>query len=54
MDKWGRKAGLIMGSVISLIGFAGQTGTMNLGMFIAFRFITGVGAWAYGTVCKSF
>ncbi len=52
VDKWGRKAGVIYSSVVSIIGLAGLTGSVNSEMFIAFRFIMGAGAWGYASVCK--
>lgn len=48
MDRWGRKAGLIFGSVLALPGLAGLTGSMNVTEFLIFRFISGMGTWACG------
>lgn len=47
-DHWGRKRTLIIGDIILFIGIAIQTGSVNMGMFIASRFIGGVGA-SFGT-----
>lgn len=49
MERWGRKAGLLFGSVLSLPGLAGMTGSMNVEEFLVFRFIAGLGTWACGT-----
>lgn len=43
-DHWGRKRMLIIGDCILFIGIAIQTSSVNMGMFIASRFIGGVGA----------
>ncbi|KFY96026.1 hypothetical protein V500_02588 [Pseudogymnoascus sp. VKM F-4518 (FW-2643)] len=48
MERWGRKAGLIFGCVISLVGLAGMTGCQNVAEFLVFRFISGFGTWACG------
>lgn len=42
-DIFGRKAGIILGSIIVLIGAVLQTCTQNLGMFIGSRFLIGFG-----------
>ncbi|KAJ5197727.1 uncharacterized protein N7498_006844 [Penicillium cinerascens] len=47
-DHWGRKRTLIIGDLILFVGIAIQTGSVNMGMFIASRFIGGVGA-SFGT-----
>jgi MFS family permease len=36
-NRIGRRPFLIFGSIVTLIGAAGQAGAVNLGMFIAFR-----------------
>lgn len=47
MDKWGRKAGVIFSSTFSLIGGSVCCAAQNPAMFIAFRFLVGVGANAF-------
>lgn len=42
-DKWGRKAGIIIGSVFVLLGVGLQAGARNFDMFIAGRFVIGFG-----------
>ncbi|KAE8383905.1 general substrate transporter [Aspergillus bertholletiae] len=46
MERWGRKAGLLFGSIVALPGIAGLTGSNNAAEFIVFRFISGLGTWA--------
>lgn len=46
-DAHGRKKSLIVAAIVNLIGGALQTGSINLGMFIAARFITGFAAGMY-------
>lgn len=46
MDKYGRKIGLIVASLMGLLGAAGTTGARNVAMFIVFRFFAGWGSWA--------
>jgi MFS family permease len=48
MERWGRKAGLLFGSVLSIPALAGMTGSMNVEEFLVFRFIAGLGTWACG------
>ncbi|RDH27575.1 general substrate transporter [Aspergillus welwitschiae] len=52
MTKWGRKAGLAFGSIISLAGLGGMTGSMNVAEFLVFRFISGFGTWACGAAAS--
>lgn len=47
MDKWGRKAGTYFCATCSIIGGAGLCGAANIGMFIAFRFVAGMGSWGF-------
>ncbi|KAJ9496347.1 hypothetical protein LTR96_004373 [Exophiala xenobiotica] len=47
MDKWGRKAGTIFCSTLSIIGGAGLAGSVNTTMFIIFRLIAGAGSWGF-------
>ena len=42
-DKFGRKAGIIVGSVLVLLGVGLQAGANNFDMFIAGRFVIGFG-----------
>ena len=47
IDRWGRKAGVIYCSVLSLIGGAVMTGSTNIATFIVFRFFAGAGCYGY-------
>ncbi|KAF2095312.1 general substrate transporter [Rhizodiscina lignyota] len=42
-DKLGRRWGIVIGSIISIIGVAIQSASVNFGMFVGARFITGFG-----------
>lgn len=42
-DHWGRKIAVLAGSGITLFGTALQAGAINAAMFIASRFIVGLG-----------
>ena len=42
-DGLGRKAGIVLGATIVLIGAVLQTATQNLGMFVGSRFLVGFG-----------
>ncbi|KAK6433487.1 hypothetical protein LTR95_010332 [Oleoguttula sp. CCFEE 5521] len=44
-DKWGRKAAIGVSALIVLISGALLAGSVNVGMFIAFRFFNGAGAF---------
>ncbi|KAB8268137.1 general substrate transporter [Aspergillus minisclerotigenes] len=52
MTKWGRKAGLAFGCIVSLAGLGGMTGSMNVAEFLVFRFISGLGTWACGAAAS--
>ncbi|KAL2826242.1 general substrate transporter [Aspergillus cavernicola] len=54
MDRWGRKAGLLFGSLVSLPALAGMTGSMGLPEFLVFRFLAGLGTWACGTSASAY
>jgi MFS family permease len=43
LDSWGRRPGIMFGSVFMLLGIGLQSGARNFGMFIAARFILGFG-----------
>ncbi|EXJ77940.1 hypothetical protein A1O3_09099 [Capronia epimyces CBS 606.96] len=43
-DRWGRKPAIAVGAVTTLISTAILAGSVNIAMFIAFRFINGFGA----------
>lgn len=43
-DKWGRRVPIAVGSVITIIGGALQTGSVHPAMFIVARFISGFGS----------
>lgn len=47
MDKWGRKAGVIYCSTLSIIGGTCMAASQDIGMFIAFRFFAGAGSWGF-------
>lgn len=47
MDRWGRKAGTYFCAICSIIGGAGLCGSVHIGMFIAFRFVAGMGSWGF-------
>lgn len=42
-DKWGRKTMIIAGTIIILISNALLAGSVNVAMFIVFRFTQGIG-----------
>ncbi|KAH0525239.1 hypothetical protein TsFJ059_007630 [Trichoderma semiorbis] len=42
-DKLGRRWGVVIGSIIAIIGVAVQSASINVGMFVAGRFIVGFG-----------
>jgi MFS family permease len=44
-DRWGRKMSIIVPSILVLISGACLAGSVNVGMFIAFRFFSGMGSW---------
>ncbi|KAL4747946.1 hypothetical protein BDW72DRAFT_215107 [Aspergillus terricola var. indicus] len=52
MSKWGRKAGLAFGCIVSLAGLGGMTGSMNVAEFLVFRFVSGLGTWACGAAAS--
>jgi hypothetical protein len=43
---------MIYSSVMTIFGMAGLVGSVNIGMFITFRFFAGAGSWAYLAVSK--
>lgn len=43
LDRAGRKACLVLGSILMLIGIALQSGSVNFSMFVGARFILGFG-----------
>lgn len=45
-DKYGRKWSIVFTLVLSLIGFAVQAGSTHIAEFLAFRFVSGWGAFA--------
>lgn len=47
VDKWGRRAGILFCSVFSIAGGVICCAAQNPGMFIAFRFVLGMGANAF-------
>lgn len=46
-DRWGRRFGLIYCAVLSLVGGAILTGSVNVAMFIVGRFFAGAGSWGF-------
>jgi MFS family permease len=44
-DRWGRKMSIIVPSVLVLISGACLAGSVKVGMFITFRFFSGMGSW---------
>lgn len=52
-DAYGRKASLLIATVINIIGGALQAGSINIGMFIAARFITGFAGGMYIEIIQS-
>ncbi|RBQ77790.1 hypothetical protein FVER14953_21628 [Fusarium verticillioides] len=42
-DAFGRRKAILVAALISTIGGALQAGSVNIGMFIAIRFLTGMG-----------
>ena len=46
-DRWGRKAGFIYCSLLSLFGGAMLCGSKNIAMFIVARFFAGAGSWGF-------
>lgn len=48
-DRWGRKVAITYCAVVNLIAAAGLTGSVNIEMFLAFRFIAGWGGWTIVT-----
>lgn len=47
MDRFGRRMGVVYGSVLCIVGGAVACASQNIGMFIAFRFFIGAGSWAF-------
>jgi MFS family permease len=43
VDRWGRKAGVVLGCVIMLLAVGLQAGAQNFGMFVAARLLLGFG-----------
>lgn len=51
-DRWGRKAGFLWCSLLSLLGGAILCGSRNIAMFVVARFIAGGGSWGFLSVSK--
>ncbi|KAJ9611200.1 hypothetical protein H2200_004383 [Cladophialophora chaetospira] len=49
-DKYGRRTGLFVASVLAVLGGALQTGSVNIAMYIAMRIISGFGVGALITL----
>ncbi|EXJ89880.1 hypothetical protein A1O3_02947 [Capronia epimyces CBS 606.96] len=44
-DRWGRKPSILLGTIIVLVSAALLAGSVNMAMFIVFRFFSGFGAY---------
>ncbi|KAK5447998.1 hypothetical protein LTS15_009022 [Exophiala xenobiotica] len=44
-DRWGRKPSILMGTIIVMVSAALLAGSVNMAMFIVFRFFSGFGAY---------
>lgn len=44
-DKWGRKTAIAVSAAITILSGALLAGSVHIGMFIAFRFVSGAGAF---------
>lgn len=44
-DKWGRRFAIGVSALLNLVSGAGLAGSVNIGMFIFFRFLAGAGAF---------
>ncbi|KAL2846464.1 general substrate transporter [Aspergillus pseudoustus] len=53
-DRWGRKAGLMVGSIVSVPAVAGLTGSSGFPEFLVFRFLAGLGTWCCGTSASAY
>lgn len=51
-NRWGRKISAVVGNVFLLISAAVMTGSVNVAMFITFRFFSGVG-WVFPLLLSS-
>ena len=47
MDQWGRKAGVIYCSVLSIVGGTLLCAAQGPVMFIVFRLVAGAGSWGF-------
>lgn len=52
-DVYGRKRSLLAAAAINIVGGALQTGSVNIGMFIAARFITGFAGGTFSCLLLS-
>jgi MFS family permease len=43
-DRWGRKSGILIGSVVCIIGVIIQTAAQNIGTFVLGRIFIGIGS----------
>lgn len=50
-DRFGRKMAIIVPAILVVISGALLAGSVNIGMFIAFRFVSGMGSfWLLGSI----
>ena len=54
MDRWGRKAGIIFCSFWSIVGGTLLCASQHWGMFIAARFLAGMGSWGFLAVTPTY
>ena len=51
-DRWGRRIAMWTCGALGLIGAIFLCAAQNVGMFIAFRFVAGAGAWSFVGISK--
>lgn len=44
-DRWGRRVAIAISCIIAVVSSALLAGSVNIGMFIVFRFFSGAGSW---------
>ena len=44
-DRYGRKWAIAVSSILTIISGAFMAGSVHIGMFLAFRFVSGIGSW---------
>jgi MFS family permease len=53
-DRWGRRAGMAIGSAIIIAGTSVQASAINVGMFMAGRFFVGFGVCIIATAAPAY